>query len=644
MGLAEILDFGGWKLESLDSAVYLVLEGQSQPDDGVQVEDGPTTTETSTAGTSIPTVQWVAGGGRLVRFSSVFWSLHLLDDIRPKVEALEALAKLDPSLGRAPRVSFTWGDLAVEGFVVGVSRRYTGWWPVSGYPKTVAFDLSIREAVPVTASSSSGETQRLVLAAGETFEALGLRFYGDPMKGELIRRENPALADGEVVGDRVKVLEREHPRVRGLVPRPLAPPFLDRSRDASTWQPILDALGSSRGRELAGIPWALQPDVVAGLAGVNVNLDPLVGQLPGSLTEGDDARYVLERLLTPIAQVEDLLQRRRRELADLLDPAACPDHLVRYLAGLVGMGRDLPAAYALDTTTLRKLAAVAVALWKRKGTTTAYRSIAASLAGSRAVILTWFERRALSGGSASYVYTHGDIGGTPAVNYSPPEQVTDVWIADPAGTVDRELIARWLDVVRPATERINLFFASFVDDCGQGIPLWTWNTSGAWSADREARTITARGGAVFQAAVGGAEDSWADVHVLARVAFTSVGEFRFRITGNTYYRVIVNVGGWEVTLARVIAGVETTIGTVVQPLADGHAYRWTLEAWEGASDTTLRVYLEGDLLFDELDTTGGRPDVGTFAWGTDGPGDVAVLSGCIVWPPGTSPTRVGPSP
>jgi hypothetical protein len=268
MGALDLIRFNVWTLTSADPEVLVALEGQFQPEDGAEYGSAPNLSDSATAGSDRPTVQWVHGGSRRISIRSAFYSLNMLDDIRSKLDALEALDAKDPTLGRAPRVTFAWGDLTITGFAT-VKKRIPGWWAVSGWPRAVIFDLEIVEApaLDFTGSGSvsgSGETQFVTLGAGESLELLALRFYGDPLLGELIRRENPDLAEGETAGDRVKVLEREHPRARGPVV-PTAPSFLDRKRRGDTWAPLVEDLAATRGVELAGLPWDRLPDVVAGL-------------------------------------------------------------------------------------------------------------------------------------------------------------------------------------------------------------------------------------------------------------------------------------------------------------------------------------------------------------------------------------------
>lgn len=264
MAVLEQIRFNVWTVTSLDPSVAFELRGQFQPD-GAEIEGSPVLSEGTSAGSAAPTVQWVAGGRQSVRVSSEFRSLHQADDIRDRLAVLDALDKRDTTLGRAPRVAFQWGELLIEGFAV-VKRRHLGWWSISGLPKGVSFDLEIvgQPALELDAGPADvGETQHLALGASETFETLGRRYLGDPLRGELIRRINPRHAAGETPGARVRVFERTHPAMRGTV-RPTSPGFLGVQSSGGAAAQVLEALAADRGTVTPGTTWDRLPEVRAG--------------------------------------------------------------------------------------------------------------------------------------------------------------------------------------------------------------------------------------------------------------------------------------------------------------------------------------------------------------------------------------------
>lgn len=256
-----------WTITSPDPEVVLVLHGEFDPTGGVEDNADPVLAESVTVGSDRPAVQWVAGGRRSVRFRSSVVSRHQLDDIRPTLDQLDLCTRKDTTLGRAPLLELTWGELTIQGFGR-VRKRVAGWWGVTGWPRQVDFEIEIVEAFALDLDGSgegTGETQHLTLGVGETFEVLADRFLGDPLRGDLIRRVNPSIAAGELEGDRVKVLERTHPKMRGKV-RPTSPALLGLEATGTVAE-LLEDLAVDRGATTRGSSWARLPEVVAGEVG-----------------------------------------------------------------------------------------------------------------------------------------------------------------------------------------------------------------------------------------------------------------------------------------------------------------------------------------------------------------------------------------
>jgi len=265
MGVADLIKFTPLKISSLDPEVVIELELQYQPDQGIEYSAPPNLAQSATPGSAAVAVQWVNPGPNVCRFASVIRSKHIADDQRTRIAALDALDAVDATLGRAPRLLLSWGEYEIEGFA-SVRKRITGWWPVVNLPRQVNFEIEIVAAAELSIEGSSGgtgETLYRAIVDGETFELLAQRAYGDPRKGDWLRRLNPGIVP-PVAGDLVKVVERQHPAVQGI-PRPSSPPYLDRDRTGDTWQPLVDEIARARGFLSGSLSWAAQAEVVKGV-------------------------------------------------------------------------------------------------------------------------------------------------------------------------------------------------------------------------------------------------------------------------------------------------------------------------------------------------------------------------------------------
>jgi len=363
--------------------------------------------------------------------------------------------------------------------------------------------------------------------------------------------------------------------------------------------------------------------------------------LPDGLRVEPEAEEYLIKLLGPVASVASYFDAKTEQLGALLDMAETPADLLPMVAGLVGMGREWAPVATAGDDDLRALAPVAVRLWKLKGTRPSWRSVVSAITGSRAIVLDWFALRTVQG-TTGEIHLIPAPGSSMSGNYSPPEYVTDVWYMDPDGDADRDLLARLLDAMRGAGERINLYRATFVDDCGAGLAFWeAEGVTGTLGANPDTWEIVSSGGRWARADVGGEEDTWANYHLSARLAVTGAATVDIlRSNPLKYYTVEIDQASGTVELFRIVAGTPASVATAAQPMAAGHPYKWTIEGWTGSSNV-IRVYFEGSLLINFTDTVAARPSNGGIRWRGE-VGGTAVLSSLLLWELGTTPTRIGP--
>lgn len=372
-------------------------------------------------------------------------------------------------------------------------------------------------------------------------------------------------------------------------------------------------------------------------------VDQLIALLPGSIGDDPAAQDFLQGLLTPVARVEAYYNLRTRALQELLDPELCPDELVPHLAALVGVGLDLPASNLATTAELRRLVVVAIALWKEKGNRESWRDVVSVLAGKRALILDWFYLRLVQG-SFGELHVLPRPGSAPGGSYDYPENVTDLWYMDPEGMVNGTLVQRFLDVCRPAGERINVYVGLLVDDGGAGWGLWTLTGAGTSTWAAAAQTLTLANDARAVMAVGGSEATWAAYHAFLRLAVTGVAEVRLlHADALNAYVVAVDQGLGTVELFREVAGVRTSLVAVAQAQAAGFPYRWSFEVEAGTTGTLVRAIFEAAVLFDLVDVDAARMTAGPAGYEAPA-GQVVALSTALVFPFNVRPTRVGPSP
>ena len=209
-----------WRIYSLDAGYELDMEGVFRPREGVSVEARAVLATTQGANDQGEVVQFLGGASDRVKVTVELYAETPGDDISPDVEQLLGLVRKDAKLKRCPVVRFAWGEhLARDVMAEGVSLEVRRLWPNGRYAE-VGVALSLVEVASVEVEISEPglpepESTEVVLRAGETFEELARRFYGDPLKGVTLRqRHSASILEGvEVAGAAVLVVGREHSEV-----------------------------------------------------------------------------------------------------------------------------------------------------------------------------------------------------------------------------------------------------------------------------------------------------------------------------------------------------------------------------------------------------------------------------------------------
>lgn len=363
-----------------------------------------------------------------------------------------------------------------------------------------------------------------------------------------------------------------------------------------------------------------------------------------------ERRYWLGVLKGP-ARIQAYLDARAQILRDhAYDPDELPDEVIPYLAASVGLGPDLPVVAELTVDELRRLTAIAVAMWKRKGSTDSWRAALLHLGPARAMILDWFYLRIVEGTSGELVLLP-DPGTAPGGNYDYPETVSDVWVEDPDEALDLERLGRFLNLLRPTNERINLYRALFVEDLRQSTLLWSIDDPPNGYHDPDRKALVSEDGALFLANPDDAPDlSGANgYHVFLRLAMTGGADLWVAADADASdgYRLRWTAGdpAGSLEVSRVVAGVATSLGTFASPaIVDGYRYRWSVDVRRGTGVTELQVRQEETLVATVLDTNAARHFTGRWGWaGGPGGSDSALVDAVLVWELGVSPVRVGPA-
>jgi len=186
------------------------------------------------------------------------------------------------------------------------------------------------------------------------------------------------------------------------------------------------------------------------------------------------------------------------------------------------------------------------------------------------------------------------------------EFYTDIRIVDDDGTLNKTLILRILNLMRPQSERLNVILIKFFDDFFDGIGNFI-SLSGSINTTTNQEMKVNPESFVTTDVINDTEfqDIVLQIKVRDDVSTGSVFSILFFIQDeNNYYEYKIDTTNREVSLYKVIAGVSTQIGLNISedivPKAD---YIYTVITSKGSTNTMIKTYVDSNLQHEIYDST-----------------------------------------
>lgn len=201
-----------WKIKNLD-AEETFLPPYPIDETGVRVSVGGVLAEQTRFGFQDPITQWVSGRVKTITFTTVMFAVYSTDKIAGEFKEFERLALKDETLGRPPICVFTLGSGSILSELCMVESVDHDIPPVrpDGEPRQVTLSVTIKRYKPfsqvqIDPTKPGKESYFLVATTAEaTYEGVARRYYGDPMKGDRLRKRHPDMPFTPTVGTRIKV-------------------------------------------------------------------------------------------------------------------------------------------------------------------------------------------------------------------------------------------------------------------------------------------------------------------------------------------------------------------------------------------------------------------------------------------------------
>jgi len=215
-----------WKLEDLDHK-GTVIEGHFAPEN-LTLNAGSTFGETTGLNRLNPVIQFLHGNGRQFSFDALIFARDTTKKIEEALEGILKLTERAPDLKRPPVCRFSVGhvealnDLVVVSSVGGIriaELRIDG--SLRSFEARINLiryvPFSVEEQPRTSAESPAPSTRYVKTLDNDMFEQVAQREYGDPLKGVIIKAENPGVGDTLEAGETLKILPADHPTVRARV-------------------------------------------------------------------------------------------------------------------------------------------------------------------------------------------------------------------------------------------------------------------------------------------------------------------------------------------------------------------------------------------------------------------------------------------
>lgn len=192
-----------WWLENLDTGEK--IRGQFEPSNASRVVAAKWAQNTA-LNRENAILQFLQGSNDTHQFSGMFFKQSVAHPSPEKaLEKLISWARIDPAIRRPPIVRYWLGDghVSVDAVITGISNIVYGRPDRLGMLRQVSFTVDLLKFQPFSLDDTGATDTRYARAKqGEYYEFLAFQEYGNPMIGDVIRKDHPkqpTLVEGDVV-------------------------------------------------------------------------------------------------------------------------------------------------------------------------------------------------------------------------------------------------------------------------------------------------------------------------------------------------------------------------------------------------------------------------------------------------------------
>lgn len=321
----------------------------------------------------------------------------------------------------------------------------------------------------------------------------------------------------------------------------------------------------------------------------------------------------LKRFLAGPQQVWATIVTKAQGIPDIWDYEETTDDGIGFLKDMAGWTSDLNFITSrLSPTQLRRLVAASPGIWSGVGPEDAWVNTIRLLTGARSRVWSWFDFRFILDETGTSEEHDGhdpwliNLPGFPALD----ENRSNLRVVDDGtGSLDRTLVLDILGLMRPAGERIETSWISFLDLFDDSA-LAQWGGTGSALVVAGGHASLSGAGAQSAYAVAPLASSWKNLCAFTRIRGAAAasgqrfGLALYAATDANRYRVGLDIVGNQVKVSKTVANVETILASVAPPAGPLFASVWyglRIEIFPESGSNRIRVFLDSDLVVEVVD-------------------------------------------
>lgn len=340
--------------------------------------------------------------------------------------------------------------------------------------------------------------------------------------------------------------------------------------------------------------------------------------LDGIREEDKKNHFFLQKFIQGPEDMWATIQEKIFSVKNLWNVLEIEDDHLQYLKRIVGWTKETDSITdALDTSTLRRLIATSVALWKERGPERSLLSVLLLTTNARLRIYNWFDYRWILDETILEESHQGHdswmIGAPGATTFD--EYTSSLRIVDD-GTLDRDLVLKIVRLMRASGERWEVYYITFLDMFISDADNYQWSYFSSTLTVSDG-TAKFEDDASREIAVVTTDETYRDYVVYGRIngtSLTSDGMFGLVFysdgTEDNCYTASVNTNTNYIQVHKIVAGSKTLIASFnyvsLGYLTDDEWYGLRVQICAetpGSYVNRIKVFVDAEEVIDFTDST-----------------------------------------